>query len=165
MNKYEDLMTEVEESHSELSDEAKEAATDAMAFVASLHSLYAESHAGFGEFPDCSKLENLIDCIHGELNAVCMVLAEPAFDRVPDILREITASLETVEIEFNEDLQASTLAPSVVKGYSRLADRINMTKESISSFASRVETVRQFLKGANVPESSVNAGEEHGERA
>src|SRR5260221_13052950 len=74
-----------------LSPTMHEAAISAMAFVLSLHQMFKENGMTSSKEPDVDELENLVDALAGELGAACIFLSEPAFSRVPDMLRACEA--------------------------------------------------------------------------
>jgi hypothetical protein len=102
-----------------VSKEALDLAADAMAFVQSLHQTFADNGMTSSTEPDLNELENIIDAIYGELAAACIFLSEPSFARVPDMLRVVSKKLEGSKDE---------VPPVVVKGYERLAKRIENTR-------------------------------------
>ena len=125
---YEDLMEELE--NSDLSETAREAALDAMAFVLALHTTFKDNGVSLPETPDCSVLENTIDGVHGELAAACIFLSERSFARVPEMLRTISEKFDSMDQNFT-DTQGVTgpSVPFVVrKGFERLAQRIEATR-------------------------------------
>ena len=71
------------------------------------------------ESPDLGELENLVDALTGELAAACIFLSEPSFSRVPDMLRAVSQNLEKSPDE---------VPAVVIRGYSRLAKRIENTR-------------------------------------
>jgi hypothetical protein len=108
------------------SKEALELAADALAFVQGLHQMFSENGMTSSENPTLNELENLIDATHGELGAACLFLCEPSFSRVPDMLRGISKKLESAG--------GANVAPVVVvKGFDRLAKRIENTRIQMQS--------------------------------
>lgn len=119
MSKYETYIDEVE-SGDELSELCVEKASDALAFVQALHTMFQDNGVDLPAEPDVDSLENVIDGILGELSAACIFLSEDSFDAVPDMLRKISSS-------FTQNIGEEV--PTVItKGFSRLADRIKATR-------------------------------------
>lgn len=114
--KYDDVIAQLDKSPSK---EALDIASDALAFVQSLHQTFADNGMTSSAEPDLNELENIIDAIYGELAAACIFLSEPSFARVPDMLRVVSKKLEGSKDE---------VPPVVIKGYSRLAKRIENTR-------------------------------------
>ena len=106
--------------------EALETAADALAFVQGLHQMFADNGMTTKDHPDLNELENLVDAIHGELAAACIFLSEPSFSRAPDMLRAIATKLQATPDE---------VPAVVVKGYTRLAKRIENTRVQLQSLA------------------------------
>jgi hypothetical protein len=131
---YDDAITQLDRPTA--SKEALDLAADAMAFVQSLHQTFSENGMTSNAEPDLNELENIIDAIYGELAAACIFLSEPSFARVPDMLRVVAQKLEGSKDE---------VPPVVVKGYSRLAKRIENTRQHMQA----------LVKNANNPASSV----------
>ena len=117
---YDIISAEIEESP--LSDDAREAALDSMAFVQSLHQMFKDNGMTSTDEPDLDELENLIDALHGELGAAVLFLCEPSFARVPDMLRVISKQLA------KQDAEVVGVPPVVFKGFERLAKRIENTR-------------------------------------
>lgn len=117
---HEQAAAEVEQSDG-LSLEAKEKACDALAFVEALHQLFKETGMTTSEEPDVNELENLIDALYGELGAAVLFFCEPSFSRVPEMLRATGKKLEELE-------EAKVVPPTIVKGFSRVAKRIENTR-------------------------------------
>jgi len=84
------------------------------------------------EEPDLNELENLIDALHGELGAAVLFLCEPSFARVPDMLRAVGKAMGAMD-------EANVVPPPIVKGFSRLAKRIENTRVNQQQMA-RVAT-------------------------
>ena len=114
--KYDDVIAQLDKSPSK---EALDIASDALAFVQSLHQTFADNGMTSSAEPDLNELENIIDAIYGELAAACIFLSEPSFARVPDMLRVVSKKLEGSK---------DAVPPVVIKGYSRLAKRIENTR-------------------------------------
>lgn len=110
----------------EETEAAFDTALDAMAFVKALNEMFRDNGADVPAHPDVGTLESLVDGIHGELAAACILLSERSFARVPDMLRACAAQLEK-----------SQEVPTVVKkGYSRLADRLDNTRKTMQNIMS-----------------------------
>lgn len=109
---------------------ALEQAADAVAFMGSLHEAFRDNGMTQTEEPDPDELENLIDALHGELGAAVLFLCHPAFSRVPDMLR----ALDTEEMEKNE------VPVAVIRGFARLAQRIENTRVNMQKLAREPET-------------------------
>jgi hypothetical protein len=109
--------------------EARDKALDALAFVESLHQLFKDTGMTTSEEPDVNELENLIDALYGELGAAVLFLCEPSFSRVPDMLRSIGKSMEKMEDSNN------VVPPTIVKGFSRIAKRIENTRQNQQQMA------------------------------
>lgn len=107
------------------SDEVREKAADALAFVASLHQFFVDTGMSTNSEPDVAELENLVDALHGELAASVLFLCAPSFSRVPDMLRVISTQLEKA--------QDDSVPTVIVKGYARLAKRIENTRQNVQS--------------------------------
>lgn len=120
-----DLVDRVQES----GPEAQEAALGAMAFVESLHQMFVDNGMSKSDEPDLDELENLIDALHGELGAAVLFLCDPSFARVPDMLRAVSAQLE-------KDAEG-TVPTVVVKGFARLARRIENTRVNMQQLATK----------------------------
>lgn len=120
MSKYETYLEELE-AGDDVSSDALEAASDSLAFVTSLHSVFRDNGYDLPEDPDMSALENILDGMMGELSAACIFLSEDSFMQVPHMLRTIAKAFETTA--------GSDEVPTViVNGYNRLADRIQATR-------------------------------------
>lgn len=109
--------------------EARDKALDALAFVESLHQLFKDTGMTTSEEPDVNELENLIDALYGELGAAVLFLCEPSFSRVPDMLRGIGKNMEKLEDSNN------VIPPTIVKGFSRIAKRIENTRQNQQQMA------------------------------
>lgn len=99
--------------------ESLELAADALAFVQGLHQMFQDNKMTSSDSPDLGELENLVDALTGELAAACIFLSEPSFSRVPDMLRAVSQNLEKSPDE---------VPAVVIRGYSRLAKRIETTR-------------------------------------
>lgn len=117
---HEQATLEIDEAE-QPSREAREKALDALAFVESLHQLFKDNGMTEQDEPDLNELENLIDALHGELGAAVLFFCEPSFARVPDMLRAVGKSMETLE-------EAKVVPSPIVKGFVRLAKRIENTR-------------------------------------
>lgn len=113
-------------------EDAKEKALDAMAFVEALHQLFRDTGMTSSDEPDVNELENLIDALYGELGAAVLFLCEPSFARVPDMLRGVGKNMEKLENQ-------NAVPPTIVKGFSRIAKRIENTRQNQQQMA-RVTT-------------------------
>lgn len=129
---YEEFIEDVSTEGS-LNTDTLEAAEEAMGFVLALHNMFKENGVVLPEEPDCSQLESLIDGIHGELAAACLFLAEDSFAKVPSMLRGIAAGFDSKDVEFTdpEGETGSSVPPIIRKGFLRLADRIEATREQM----------------------------------
>lgn len=114
------------------SDETRESAADALAFIQSLHDMFRSNGMTKNVEPDLNELENLIDALHGELAACCLFLAEPSFARVPDMLRIISAKLD------KEGPEAVPLV--VIQGFNRLATRVEKTRVQMQNIVKTQES-------------------------
>lgn len=115
------------------SGEAAEAALDAMAFVQSLHQVLKDNGMTDKEEPDLDELENLVDALHGELGAAVLFLCEPSFARVPDMLRIISKQLD-------KSGNKEEVPLVIVKGFDRLAKRIENTRVNMQQLAVKQQT-------------------------
>lgn len=116
---FDKVIEELEECN--LSTEGREAAMDAVAFVTSLHQLFKDSGMTTEEEPNLDEMENLVDALHGELGAAVLFFCEPSFQRVPDMLRGTAAQIEKWDDQ-------TVVPPTIVKGFVRLAKRIENTR-------------------------------------
>lgn len=112
-------LQEAAEILSETPGEAAELGADAIAFAQALHESFRQNHMTSSEDVDLNQLENLVDALFGELAAASLFLSESNFSRVPDMLRAVNKSLA------NSD---HSVPPEVVKGFARLATRIEKTR-------------------------------------
>ena len=112
---------------SEEQDAALEAATETLAFVQALHTLFVDSGAKLPETPDCYILEHYIDALYGELGAATIFLSEQSFSQVPDMLRVISQQIKAKDVPLAApDGETRPSVPTaVVAGFSRFADRID----------------------------------------
>lgn len=117
---HEEAVLEIEQADG-VSVEAREKACDALAFVESLHQLFKDTGMTAKEEPDVNELENLVDALYGELGAAVLFLCEPSFARVPDMLRVVGTNMEKME-------EANVVPSTIVKGFSRVAKRIENTR-------------------------------------
>lgn len=108
------------------SEETKERAADALAFVESLQNMFVDSGMT-DNVASIDELENLIDALHGELAAAVLFLCEPSFARVPDMLRVVTEKLEK--------MNDGSIPTVVVKGFARMATRIENTRKNQQQMA------------------------------
>lgn len=121
MSKYETYLEELDAGE-DVSSDALEAATDALAFVTSLHTAFCESGYDLGEDPDTVKLEAVMDIMAGELAAASLFLAEDSFTAVPKMLRTIASAFENARKPGEEVPQV------IINGYNSLAARIEATR-------------------------------------
>ena len=121
MSKYEDYIDEVEGSDvDDITAECAAAASDALAFVQALHTMFKDNGVNLPIEPDVSSLEDVIDGVIGELAAASIFLSEESFENVPNMLRVVSSSFPQ---------NAGEEVPTVItKGFSRLADRIEATR-------------------------------------
>lgn len=127
MMTHEQIGTEIDEVDNP-SREAREKALDALDFIESLHLLFKETGMTSKEEPDVNELENLVDALYGELGAAVLFLCDPSFSRVPDMLRALSQKLEKLE-------EAKVVPPTVVKGFARVAKRIENTRQNQQQMA------------------------------
>lgn len=123
------------DSDPEPSQEVREAALDAIAFVQSLHEMLRDNGMTDKDQPDLDELENLVDAIHGELGAAVLFLCEPSFARVPDMLRVVSKQLDKAG-------DAASVPPVIVKGFDRLAKRIENTRVNMQQMAATLQVER-----------------------
>jgi hypothetical protein len=146
--KYEDLIAEIDQSGNP-NEEAKEAATDAMALVLSLHNVFKENGVDLPEEPDCALLDSYIDSVQYELVAACLFLSETGNEHIPKLLRGISKSIETMDTNF-EDVEGS-VGPSVPvalkTGFDRLARRIEATKAQKAHMAKVLDAYKKSRQG------------------
>lgn len=130
---YEENIENLSEENPTL--ETREVAEEAMGFVLALHNMFKEQGVSLPDDPDCSLLENYIDSIHGELAAACLFLSEDCFERVPSMLRTVASQFETLDKDFADPSgEKGPSVPVVVRnGFSRLADRIEATRQQLSA--------------------------------
>lgn len=114
---YEEAAASIEESENP-SQEAREKALDAIAFVESLHQMFKDNGMTVKEDADVDELENLIDALHGELAASVIFLCEPVFARVPDMMRVVA----------KKTAESGDVPVVVSKGFERVAKRIENTR-------------------------------------
>ena len=117
---HEQATLEIDEAE-QPSRDAREKALDALAFVESLHQLFKDNGMTTTEEPDVNELENLVDALNGELGAAVLCLCESSVSRVPDMLRAVSKQMEKLE-------DAEVVPPTIVKGFSRVAKRIENTR-------------------------------------
>lgn len=129
MSKYEEYIGELE-STIVPSDDALEAATEALAFVENLNALLRENGAELPEEPNVDKIGTVLDGVFGELAAASIFLSEKAFSRVPEMLRVIAKQFESEDVDFTDpDGHTGPSVPSVVvSGFTQLADRIEHSR-------------------------------------
>jgi hypothetical protein len=119
MSDYEKYLEELENGD-EVSEDALDAASEAVAFVLALHTMFKDNGVEVTEEPSVSGLENIIDGIVGELAAASIFLSEDCFKSAPKMLRTISSAFTQKDGEE---------VPTVItKGFSRLADRIEATR-------------------------------------
>lgn len=127
-------MTRYEEHISWLSDlsytysddpdvqDALDEAANALAFAQALHDMFRTNGVrDLSEDPDLDKLENLIDAHLGELAAATLFLGN--LDR-PDPVVSLRGIADNLASE-------GTVPTVVTKGFSRLADRVELRKKEI----------------------------------
>lgn len=119
MSQYETYLEQLEAGE-DVSEEALDAATESLAFVTALHSVFRDNGYDLPENPDVSTLEHILDGMMGELAAASLFLSEKSFQRVPEMLRTISKA-------FTQEPGAE-VPTVIVKGYNRLADRIEATR-------------------------------------
>ena len=130
---YEDYIEELENFPSQ---EALEAAAEALAFVQNLNTLLRDNGAKLPETPDCDKIGNILDSVFGELSAASLFLSEDTFKQVPKMLRVIAKQFEEMDTEFTDPNGETgpSVPTSVVRGYSGLADRIEAARKQKVAF-------------------------------
>ena len=101
------------------STEAREKASEALAFTEALHQLFKDMGMTTKDEPDVNELENLVDALYGELGASVLFMCDPVYARVPDMLRVVGKQLEKM---------GADVPPTIVKGFTRLAKRIENTR-------------------------------------
>lgn len=124
---YEEVAEEIERADG-LPMEAREKATDALAFVESLHQFFRETGMTTSEEPDLNELENLVDALTGELGAAVLFFCDPSFSRVPEMLRGLSNRMVKDDTE-------NVVPPVVKKGFARLAKRIENTRVNSQQMA------------------------------
>ena len=125
--KFYDVVAALEaiETTSTEHEDAIDVAIDCIMFTQALNNLFRDQGAVVPDVPDCNVLENLIDAYNGELAAACLFLADKAFATSPAMLRTIADSFAGLE---------GNVVPSVVvKGFRRLANRIENTRVQMQS--------------------------------
>lgn len=146
---YEDMIDELERGHSsetlsesslgpEIHADTMETAAEAMSFVLSLHRMFIDQGARLEDTPDVNILESLIDAYNGELAAACMFFTDPRMANVPDILRGTAATLQEAQ-EDGED----SVPTVIIKGYERLANRIENTRVQLMDMSRVLEENEQ----------------------
>lgn len=123
---YDRMIEHIQDSA--MSSEAIDASLDALAFVQALHQMFRDNGMTTKDEPDLAELENLIDALYGELGAAVLFLCEPSFARVPDMLRVISKQLSNHE-------DGDTVPPVIVKGFERLAKRLENTRVNAQQLA------------------------------
>lgn len=130
MSKYETYIEELESDSA--SEDALEAASDCLAFVASLYSVFRQNGYDVPEEPDLSVLEAMIDGMSGELAAASLFLSEDSFKDVPAMLRHISENFPQVD--------GQEVPQVITKGFSRLANRIDATRVQQQQMKELLET-------------------------
>lgn len=121
MSNYDTYIEEIDAGV--LSEEALEASADALGFVQALHNMFRENGYDMPEDPEVSLLENAVDGMVGELSAASFFLSEDSFANAPELLRGISRAFSITQSN------PKTVVPTVVvKGYDRLANRIEATR-------------------------------------
>ena len=120
MSKYDIYLEELQDGDS-VSDDALEAAADALAFTTALHNVFRENGYDLPENPDMASLEVVLDMMMGELSAACIFLSEDSFIQVPHMLRTIAKAFEATA-------GGEEVPTVIVNGYNRLANRIDATR-------------------------------------
>lgn len=120
---YEEMIEEIA-ACDDVNEQTLDAAADAMSFIQALWTNFVEKgYVEDGE-PDLNKIEGIIDGVEGELVAAALFLSEKAFDKVPLMLMKISASLAAAQDE--------NVPKQVIRGYQRLAERIEKTKVTVA---------------------------------
>jgi len=119
MSKYETYIEELE-SPATASDDALEAASDCLAFVESLYRVFRENGYDLPEEPELSAVESILDGMMGELAAASLFLSEDSFKAVPQMLRKIGEAFS--------QLPGEEVPTVIIRGYTRLANRIEATR-------------------------------------
>jgi hypothetical protein len=85
--------------------------------------MFRENGYDMPEDPEVSLLENAVDGMVGELSAASFFLSEDSFANAPELLRGISSAFAITQSN------SKTVVPTVVvKGYARLANRIEATR-------------------------------------
>ena len=116
MSDFETYLEELE-SGDDVSEEALEAATDALAFCLALHEALRENGYTTDD-PSIPFLERTVDGMMGELAAASIVMSEGVFKGLPDIMRTNADTLE----------KHNVVPPAVVQGFRSFAKRIEATR-------------------------------------
>ena len=135
MSKFEEYLDQVESGEA-LSETAREAASDAMAFCLALHDALRENGYTGDDEPSIEFLEGTIDGLLGELAAASIFLSERSFQQVPKMLRVTGAKLDKENI-----------VPNVVSsGFVRLANRIEATRVQQAQAAELLAAAQEETK-------------------
>lgn len=120
MSDFETYLEELE-SGEDVSEEALEAATDALAFCMAMHDALKEN--GYtSEEPSIAFLEKTWDGMLGELAAASLFLSENAFQAAPKMMRGIADNLSKHATEDN------TVPSVIAQGFRSFAKRIEATR-------------------------------------
>jgi hypothetical protein len=131
MSKYETYIEELENPET-ASEDALEAASDCLAFVESLHSVFRDNGYDLSEEPDLSAVESILDGMMGELAAASLFLSEDSFKSVPQMLRKIGEAFS--------QMPSQEVPTVIVRGYNRLANRIEATRVQQQQMKELLET-------------------------
>lgn len=122
------------EGVSDLSDETVETACNALSFCGALHQMFVDNGMIVDDaIVDFDEMENLIDALAGELTAACMCLG--TFNDTPRMLRTIGENLKRQNIP--------EVPKVVVKGFERLATRVEKTTQTIKVVQGVVEPTKE----------------------
>lgn len=120
MSNYETYLEELE-SGEDVSEEALEAATDALAFCLAMHEALKENGYTTDE-PSIEFLEKTWDGMMGELAAASLFLSENVFKNAPTMMRGIADNLSNKATDNND-------VPAIVAhGFRSFAKRIEATR-------------------------------------
>ena len=117
-----------------LSEEEVEVTCNALSFCAALNQMFIDNGMlEDSEEVDFDQMENLIDALLGELAAACMLLG--TFKDVPSLLRGTAKDLR--------DKNIPEVPQVIIKGYERLASRIERTTNALVEMKEPKETVEK----------------------
>ncbi len=105
---------------SSLDSETREDVLDILAFVQGIAEAFALNGFVNPQEIDLAALEGAMDRLYGELGAATIFLSDKHFTGVPKMLRVIQTNME--------NLSELPVPPVVVKGFGRLAQRVEATR-------------------------------------